>query len=104
MESTSQSRITIMREVFALGCKNLGVSQETCLNLTLLLSSLEEIETMVWAMREAEDRGMRLTRTQVVRMAEYIKEIYLEQQAKEKSHSDVAASVLCLSEACLTST
>ena len=80
-----------MREVFALGCKNLGLSQETCLNLTLLLSSLEEIETMVWALREAEDRGMRLTRTQVVRMAEYIKEVYLEEMA-EKSHSDVAAA------------
>ena len=93
MESKSKSRITIMREVFALGCKDLGLSQQTCLNLTLLLSSLEEIETMVWSMREAEDRGIRLTRTQVVRMAEYIKEIYLEQQAEEKSHSDVAAAI-----------
>ena len=82
-----------MREVFALGCKDLGLSQQTCLNLTLLLSSLEEIETMVWSMREAEDRGIRLTRTQVVRMAEYIKEIYLEQQVEEKSHSDVVAAI-----------
>lgn len=93
MESKSKSRITIMREVFALGCKDLGLSQQTCLNLTLLLSSLEEIETMVWSMREAEDRGIRLTRTQVVRMAEYIKEIYLEQQVEEKSHSDVVAAI-----------
>ena len=87
MNTTSEPRITIMREVFALGCKNLGLSQQTCLNLTLLLSSLEEIETMVWALREAEDRGIRL-----IRIAEYIKEIYLDQQAKEKSHSDVAAA------------
>ncbi len=78
---TSQSRIAIMREVFALGCKNLGLSQQLCLNLTLMLQSLEEIETMVWALREAEDRGMRLSRTQVVRMAEYIKEVYLEEMA-----------------------
>lgn len=82
MKTTSQSRITIMREVFALGCKNLGLSQQLCLNLTLMLQSLEEIETMVWALREAEDRGMRLTRTQVVRMAEYIKEVYLEEMAE----------------------
>ena len=92
MTTTSEPRITLMRKAFATGCKNLGLSQETCLNLTLLLSSLEEIETMVWALCQAEDRGMRLTRTQVVRMAEYIKEIYLEQQAKEKSYSDVAAA------------
>ena len=78
-----------MRKVFALGCKNLGLSQETCLNLTLLLSSLEEIETMVWTMREAEDRGIKLTRTQLIGIAEYIKEVYLEEMA-EKSHSDVA--------------
>ena len=82
MNTTSEPRITLMRKAFATGCKNLGLSQETCLNLTLLLSSLEEIETMVWALREAEDRGMRLTRTQVVRMAEYIKEVYLEEMAE----------------------
>ena len=81
-----------MREVFALGCKNLGLSQETCLNLTLLLSSLEEIETMVWALCQAEDRGIKLTRTEVVLIAEQIKEKSLAKQAKEKSHSDVAAA------------
>ena len=79
-----------MRKAFALGCKNLGLSQETCLNLTLLLSSLEEIETMVWALCQAEDRGIKLTRTQVVLIAEQIKEKSLAKQAKEKSHSDVA--------------
>ena len=71
---TSQSRLTIMRKAFAIGCKNLGISQETCLNLTLLLQSLEEIETMVWALRELEDQGIRLTRTEVVILAEKIKE------------------------------
>ncbi len=76
-----------MRQAFATGCKLLGLSQQLCLNLTLMLQSLEEIETMVWALREAEDRGMRLTRTQVVRMAEYIKEVYLEEMA-EKSATD----------------
>ena len=88
MNTTSEPRITLMRKVFALGCKNLGLSQETCLNLTLLLSSLEEIETMVLGLREAEDRGIRLTRTQVVRMAEYIKEVYLEQQAELEPSSE----------------
>ena len=42
----SQSRITLMRQAFATGCKNLGLSQETCLALTLLLQSEKEIETI----------------------------------------------------------
>lgn len=91
MNTTSEPRITIMRKAFATGCKGLGLSQETCLNLTLLLSSLEEIETMVWALCQAEDRGIKLTRTEVVLIAEQIKEKSLAKQAKEKFHSDVAA-------------
>lgn len=81
---TSQSRLTIMRKAFAIGCKNLGISQETCLNLTLLLQSLEEIETMVWALEQAEEAGVKWTRTEVVLLAERIKEKYLAKQAKEK--------------------
>ncbi len=79
---TSPSRITLMRMAFAIGCKNLGLSQETCLNLTLLLSSLEEIETMVWALEQAEEAGVKWTRTEVVLLAERIKEKYLEKQRK----------------------
>lgn len=75
---TSESRITIMRKAFAIGCKNLGLSQETCLNLTLLMSSEEEIETMVWALTKFEDEGIRLSRTEVVLLAEKIKERWLE--------------------------
>ncbi len=72
---TSQSRITLMRQAFAIGCRNLGLSQETCLALTLLLQSEKEIETMVWAMLQAEDREIKLTRTQVVLLADKIKQI-----------------------------
>ena len=79
---TSQTRITKMRQAFATGCKLLGLSQQTCLNLTLLLQSLEEIETMVWVMMEAEERGIVLTRTQIVLIAEQIKEKWLAKQAK----------------------
>lgn len=79
---TSPSRITLMRMAFATGCKSLGLSQETCLNLTLLLSSLEEIETMVWALEQAEEAGVKWTRTEVVLLAERIKEKYLEKQRK----------------------
>lgn len=74
-----------MRKAFAIGCKNLGLSQETCLNLTLLLSSLEEIETMVWALEQAEEAGVRWTRTEVVLLAERIKEKYLKKQKKMTS-------------------
>ena len=92
MNTTSEPRITLLRKAFATGCKLLGLSQETCLNLTLLLSSEAEIETMVWALCQAEDRGIKLTRTEVVLIAEQIKEKLLAKQAKEKSHSDVAAA------------
>lgn len=81
-------RITKMRLAFATGCKLLGLSRQTCLNLTLLLSPLEEIETMVWAMREAEDRGIRLTRTQVVRIAKQIKEKSLAKQASSSGQAN----------------
>lgn len=73
-QQISQPRITIMRKAFAIGCKNLGLSQETCLALTLLLQSEKEIETMVWALVKAEEEGIKLTRTQVVLLAEKIKE------------------------------
>lgn len=84
MKSTSQSRITMLRKAFATGCKGLGLSQKTCLNLTLLLYSEAEIETMVWTLCQAEDRGIKLTRTEVVLIAEQIKEKWLAKQAKEK--------------------
>ena len=70
---TSLPRITLMRQAFAIGCKNLGLDQETCLALTLLLQSEKEIETMVWALAKAEDEGIKLSRTQVVLLAEKIK-------------------------------
>ena len=54
------------------------------MNLTLLLQSLEEIETMVWALEQAEEAGVKWTRTEVVLLAERIKEKYLAKQAKEK--------------------
>ena len=71
---TSQPRITLMRQAFAIGCKNLGLSQETCLALTLLLQSEKEIETMVWALAKAEEEGIKLSKTQVMLLAEKIKE------------------------------
>ena len=70
----SQSRITLMRQAFATGCKNLGLSQETCLTLTLLLQSEKEIETMVWALAKAEEERIKLSRTQVMMLAEKIRE------------------------------
>ena len=84
-------RITKMRLAFATGCKNLGLSQETCLNLTLLLNSEEEIETMVWALVQAEDAGIKWTRTQVVRIAEKIKEKSLAKQANSQKYQSASS-------------
>ena len=41
--------------------------------LTLLLQSEKEIETMVWALSKAEEEGIKLSRTQVMLLAEKIK-------------------------------
>lgn len=71
---TSQSHINLMRQAFASGCKILGLSQEACLNLTLLLLSEQELETLLWAMMKAEEEGIMLNQTQVVLIAEKIKE------------------------------
>ena len=80
---TSKMNITTLRRIFARCCKILDLNQETCLNLTLLLQSGEEMETMVWALLQAEDEGMKLTRTEVVLIAEAIKEKYLEKENRE---------------------
>ena len=74
-----------MRKAFAIGCKLSGLSQETCLNLTLLLSSEAEIETMVWAMCKAEEMGIKLTQTEIVLIAEQIKDKSLAKQEMNSS-------------------
>jgi len=77
MKSSERSVPTLkaLRSAFAKGCKICGVSQETCLNLMLLLQSREELATMVlWMLRE-EDAGRHPDTTEVVLKAEEVKEM-----------------------------
>ena len=69
--------IDILRELFYIGCKNFGLSQEQCLALTLLLQSREELGTMVRWMHKKEQNNEVPTVTEVVLIAEKIKDYYL---------------------------
>ena len=69
--------IGILRELFYIGCKNFGLSQEQCLALTLLLQSREELGTMVRWMLKKEKNNEIPTITEVVLIAEKIKDYYL---------------------------
>lgn len=69
--------LDLLRTAFYRCCHVLGVSQETCLSLTLLMQSKEELETMLWAMAEQEKRGLEWGTTEVVLTADKIHEKYL---------------------------
>lgn len=58
-------------------CHILGLDQDTCLALTLLMQSEEELETMLWAMEKQEEMGLNWGTTEVVLMADKIHQRYL---------------------------
>lgn len=76
-EKNEDIPIDALRHLFNIGCKNADVSQDTCLALTLLLQSKEEMGTMVRWMIKQEDKGYKPSQTEVVMIAEKIKEYYL---------------------------
>ena len=65
-----QVTIETLRHLFNIGCKNFGLSQDSCLALTLLLQSREELGSMVKWMLKQEDLGNKPTPTEVVLIAE----------------------------------
>ena len=76
-EKNGEITIDTLRHLFNIGCKNSGVSQNTCLALTLLLQSKEELGTMVRWMIKQEDNGYKPSQTEVVLIAKKIKEYYI---------------------------
>ncbi len=80
MKSQENSQVTIetLRHLFNIGCKNLELPQKSCLALTLLLQSKEELGTMVKWMLKQEQQNYKPTLTEVVLIAEKIKDYYLE--------------------------
>lgn len=58
LSETSLPTMDILRHAYARCCKVLGLDQETSLALTLMLNSREALMTMLWAMREIEDRNL----------------------------------------------
>ena len=78
----------ILRHLFNIGCRNYGVSQESCLALTLLLQSKEELGTMVRWMLKQENLGNKPSTTEVVLIAENIKNYYLEHPEEIKKNSE----------------
>ena len=73
-----------LRSALARCCKILGFDQQTCLALTLMLDSKEALMTMLWAMKEIEDRGLvkkvRDMTTLIVNIAVQIEEKEAEKQ------------------------
>lgn len=78
----SQPTLATLRSAFARSCKVLGLRQETCVGLTLLLNSRSELAAMLLTMLEAEDKGGKMGTTEVVLAAEEIHEKYLKIQAR----------------------
>ena len=76
-QETSQVTIDTLRHLFAIGCRNLGLPQKSCLALTLMLQSREELGSMVKWLIKQEDKGYKSSLTEVVLIAEKIKEYYL---------------------------
>ncbi len=73
---TSLVTIETLRQLFNIGCKNFGLSQNQCLALTLLLQSKEELGSMVkWKLKQ-EKLGNKPTTTEVVLIVEKIKDFY----------------------------
>ena len=71
-----------LRSAFARCCKVLGLDQKSCVALTLLLNSKEELGAILIAMLHAEERGEKWGTTEVCMAAEKIKEI-AERKAKQ---------------------
>jgi hypothetical protein len=84
---TQHIPITTLRKAFAGCCKILGLDIDTCVTLILMLSSEEELATIIaWILRE-EDRGNKPSTTEVVQIAENIKDYYMEKQEKTSSEN-----------------
>jgi len=71
---TSVPTMEVMRSAFTRCCKICGVPEDTCLNLTLLLQSREELRVILCWMMEEEDAGHHPDTTEVVLMAVKIKD------------------------------
>lgn len=80
-----------LRHAFARCCKICGLDQNTCLAMTLLLNTRECLMSMLWAMQEAEIRGVDLDTTAVVNIAVKIKELEKIKNKMEKSKSKNSA-------------
>jgi len=71
---TSLPSLTTLRHALARCCKILGLTQENCLNLTLLMQSRAELATLLCWMLEEEEKGNKPTRTEVMIYAAKIKD------------------------------
>ncbi len=76
--------IEILRKGLAAGCSALGIRQDTCLALTLLLDSRWALVLMLSFMVQEEEKGRRPDTTEIVLMAEKIKDADIKRKAIEK--------------------
>lgn len=81
---TLHPTMSTLRRAFARCCKIWGLDQKTCLALTLLLNSRECMMTILWYFEWAEEEGIKLNTTTVVRAAELIRDEYDKQKREGK--------------------
>ena len=80
---TSGVTMNTLRSGLARCCKILGLSQNSCLGLTLLLNSRWQLTLMLAWMLQEEEAGRKPDTTEVVLMAEKIRQAWEKKQAKE---------------------
>ena len=83
-KGTLHPTMSILRHAFAGWCKIWGLDQRTCLALTLLLNSRECLMTILWYFEWAEEEGLKLNTTTVVKAAVLIREEYDKQKREGK--------------------
>ena len=83
LSETLDISIETLRDLLLTGCKDLGLKENTCVALTLLLSSKLSLQAMVVCLLEEEDNGRKPTKEEIIEMALKIKDY----EAKLKENS-----------------
>ena len=84
---TSGVTMDTLRHGFARCCKILGLDQDSCLALTLLLDSKWQLGLMLAWMLQEENKQHHPNTTEVVLMAEKIHKAWLLKEGKEKGNN-----------------
>lgn len=88
--NTTQVTMETLRHGLAGCCKVLGLSKSSCLGLTLLLNSRWQLAMMLAWMLQEEEAGRKPDTTQVVLMAEKIRQAWEKKVQRESVSPDTS--------------